>query len=471
MKDIANYNIGLEQIDFQLKDSFGPDLEKVMYDSIAKVTNMEDIYSEVKLTMAKVIKERTGIFITLLPTPGLNAMVMPPNVIGKGTLSDGNFILDEMLASSLIDLDDPDTQELLQSDEVLEFIRNIKDDKIKVDTKKARIKGLYSNNPFPLMIGWGFYDYVWEVRDDEYELKSRVRQFVSVLLHEIGHIFTYIESSHHLTSQSMTMAAEVDKLRKNKDRGTGIVNTIVALKSTTSKEVYKEMLKVMDAGGNETFMSLKLVRLIIKDKLNDPKMQIATLTGRTGIVDPSETVADGFATRFGYGEDLIAITEYLKTIDKKLELSNSVIGAIMVGLLSATVTLSFIVGLFAGLTVISLILFQNLLSYFFPYGTLNYSNTNERNVKIRNALVVAIKEGEITSKNGSDAIETLDRINKLLKREEVLTISGSAKLLYKIFNPSTSKEIANVAMHRLIELMNTNQLFVSNLKLKTRIET
>ena len=152
-------------------------------------------------------------------------------------------------------------------------------DGVTVDLEKAMLNGLPKEYTIFVLVDFNLCI-------TKYGLKSR--ELMGIILHEVGHAFTHIEQSYRTVK---TTSVLLDTMRNEIGKGKSYTETL--------KIMYKKMDGKEDiSDSNATVATLKVMNLYM-DKTSVLDM------GNVHSVTDSEQVADMFATRFGYGGELV----------------------------------------------------------------------------------------------------------------------------------------------------------------------
>jgi len=330
----------------------------------------------------------------------------------------------------------------------------LKNNKIKVYTNKLYIKGL-DNVDFPIYINF-MQAIVHRVTPTE---------LVAILLHEVGHAFTYVEYMFTTTKNTIVLLENFiyEKFTKGKS---DIESLTIALEDSGVKVDNKSAIGVLQALDIFTIKTYKL----------DTKKGILNID--------FERLADQFATKLGMGDSLASgITKLasLGTIDvtdtktEEKTVMNPFINFIKVLILLLTTLFTILVFNIFGILIIGFILGFKFLSFIIGYilniikniiraifvnieQDYNYDDLFKRLRKIRTELVREIRRLDPGDDIGSsvilEQIESLDNTIKLVKeRFSILKKYGDET---GNLNITDNRELIN----EMIELLEDNELHV-----------
>lgn len=259
----------LESIDFQNRE-FGETLEryfaliKEKYKDINEINKSEEIKAIQDFTF-----KRTGIKVKLK--------------VNKG---DGGYTMIPLINSNHIFLDP-----IFRGLEVKEFKQNLlKLKKFKeestIDIKNAKVTGMFSIIESPIVLGMGFF-----------KSNFSPAEITATYLHELGHIFTTYEFIGNTAITNQALACVVKSL--NEAGSAGSEKHVVVLKElgktiSGENDLFEDLVNVTDRA---------VITTVIVDRVNK---ETRSLTGSSNYdLTASESLADVFATRFGYGKELV----------------------------------------------------------------------------------------------------------------------------------------------------------------------
>jgi hypothetical protein len=267
-------NVGLEMIDFQLEDPIGRQLEAIFTDvqndiQRGVITKRQDLYTKgYDKLLSDVLFKRFGLKSRFNFVDGAAAII--PFFANRH-----HIFLDPLFQGR--DLGLADQEKLLKT-----FDKKTGS----VDLKRAKLSGIFS-------------EYEHEVYLDLFGLISYLRmpanEITGILLHEIGHGFTFYEFADRLESTNQILSHLAFELmsKNNPEKRTYIYREL-------SRELMNEEHGLDDLINeeNRTIIGMKLYKVLF----NSIQSQLKNVTyDRTA----AEQMADNFTARFGYGRDVI----------------------------------------------------------------------------------------------------------------------------------------------------------------------
>lgn len=275
----------MESIDFQT-DNFGSQLEAIFYnieDFIQSKRSNSIEYlrllvnnSEFPKILSDTIFKRLGIKVKVKFNTTSSGCIMP------FFINENHVLLKKMWRGEI-------SRSLSDQRKLLKTL-NSKNGTI--DLKNAVVSGIFSEYEHDLWI-----DVVGHLLNE----KSTIPEIVAILLHELGHAFTYYEYANRLEETNQVLASLSDELRgqNNVEKKKVIFKEIsknLGLKENTLDELAEEK--------NQTILGLKL----FKEFVGSVRSQLPN--GKYNET-ASEQLADNFAARFGYGRHLVTALQRL----------------------------------------------------------------------------------------------------------------------------------------------------------------
>jgi len=337
-----------------------------------------------------------------------------------------------------------------------EFIKNIST-KGTVDTKTAKLGGVFSTYQHRLYLNIFRLSTIFNMTAGE---------ITAVMLHELGHGFNSLEYSHRLASTSVVLEDLANHVKGNDGGETSYVyNKLQLLDKSTTKELAEE---IVDDRTNT----------VLNNTILNVLSNVTTSAESNSYLDTtSEQSADLFATRFGYGRQLIIGVDKLETTLKNIPdyiapLSNGFmqflvfynmtvsVFAFFLGFLLAS-SYMFILGII--MSVIASLLNTSLKESVGP--ATNYDDAYNRYKRIRSDVVRELKNSELSKKEIEPILESIYSIDSILK-----TVKSDKVFLHtvnKILSRNEAIYLNNKTKTQLMESLANNELFVKSAEFKT----
>lgn len=315
--------------------------------------------------------------------------------------------------------------------------------KSSVDLKNFKVSGDFSKIEVELFLD---PDLMWS------NLISPA-QISAVILHEVGHMFSYFALSAYTYSINLPMLGTINRLAKTEN--TEEIEMILqewngydtTLTKVTTKELANKKKEV-------------IVTAIVSNQIQDTK---SLMRQRDYEEVNTEHLADKFAVRCGAGGDLAQALDTIMAIygSRQRSLSTLIISEIIVGLLIliftafTVITITTIVfPLMIGIPVV-----MGLIEGASNAGDGTYDTELNRFGRIRDDMVNMLKDKEIDKAVGKrirDDIRRVDMVIKNYKNYKSL-IGMFADMIF----PSKRRLMAQTEFYRELEKLSNNDLFVA----------
>lgn len=432
-------NISVESIDFQMSSSFGKELESV-FQSLIDENISEDEYqtSHHKKNIEAIVFKQTGLKIALRLKTDYDCVFLP-------TLNKNHIFYND-LYKDLFDKQD--------NSKIFEKIKNIKD-KHTVNLKTAKVTGIFSELVNELHVDFFAANKI---------MKYTAGQITAILLHEVGHLFTYFEyiTRQHTTNQ--------------------VLSTV--LKSVINKDSIKEKEFVFEQAGNilgnKKDLLTELVNQddtrVITSVIFKKTIEIAKSELGTESYDYSacEQLADQFVTRFGYGRELIEgldidHTKYWNSPEKSIQAQRQAAWA----QISTTViflTFATLSGIAAAFVAFGFFSFLSVLSFITSSmgagaGSKDYTYDilKTRYLRVREQFIQRLKDKKIDKDEVKLILSSLEQIDAIIKNTHEFR-GPLDKMCDYIFSKDKSAR-ASVELQRDLESLAMNDFFIKSKEL------
>lgn len=428
--------LALEMIEIQ-DASFGKRLEeqissiKTKIDDKVYVTKADVVNAKEVKTLETIVMSRLGLKVNLITTSHIAAAIplyMNKQHVFLNKYTRGNF-----------------------SDK--EQDKFIKDNQHKVgyvDTKNAKISGMFSEYNNKL-----YMNFLSLVKN--YNMSPG--GMTAIMLHELGHPFTAIEYSDRLESNNQILA-NVAKEVLVKDKETDLIFVYNELKKLDPELKKDTSDKIVT--GNRTIAGVKLFKLMFS------KISSQTPTGKYDDTS-SEQMADNFATRFGYGRELITALDILHKTHYDASLFKSI--RVMTTTLTTFLTVMRAVALISvigtslplGIIMVSIFLL-NLRADGDGHREMTYDDVKDRYKRIRNEAVNGLKNSNLAKDESKYLLDSIALTDDMIK-SSVKYRTPIAKLSNVLFS-SNRKAIKDIEEQQLLEDLAHNDLYTASAKLK-----
>jgi hypothetical protein len=285
-------------------------------------------------------------------------------------------------------------------------------------------------------------------------------EITAVILHELGHAFTYYEYSNRLVTTNQILATITTEIQNGKSdplKRAYSFKEVGLILNLTEKEV-NELSNELDT----TILGKKLFKLYIGEiKSLREKLKYDETT--------SEALADNFAVRQGYAKELVT------GLDKLYKFSPEKSDFILTWMLAAEFMIDFILipaGLISILiNSVPLAIFYSawFMIYFLGSGYIGYQDMTydvlkQRYNRIYLGLVGSLKDSNLSKDDVSTIVKSLDEIQEIIDKTSVPeTIKFK---LVNFFLPRGRSIRKDILKQQDLEELAYNPIFVETAKLK-----
>lgn len=432
-------NLSLELIDVQ-KDDFTNECEKILEKIRSLIVIFRDDSHEdlpkLKKQLEQLIHHRFGIKnVIIFNNPNAIAATICLQMPEKHVLS-------KNLKSSVDFLK-------IQND----FLKYAKDKNGYVNLHEAKVYGIFSEYDNYIFLNFNLlYNY----------FKFTSKEIIGVLLHEIGHLFNYLEYSDRIDNVNQVLC-DVSKHIHDVDTKTDLTYVYKELKTINNDISEADVDKLLNS--NRIIMGLKWFDIVS----NAVRMQLDNTPINMTL---NEVLADAFSARFGMGGHLMTAVYKLEHKGvglTKNEMVKVSVFAIMSDLLVTVSTIALV-------TIFSLpgVMCYFLWKLFFSIQTIkqadldnkdprffNYPETKTRYRDIRDQTLVILKDKTLPKDFVKEILTTIDQMDEIIlsvKSEDINIFDRLVKLI-----TFENKELKEEELNKKLAF---NDLFISANKFK-----
>lgn len=378
--------------------------------------------------------KRTGIKIKMIFNAGVLAACMPyyinKNHIFITEIFRGDFTINDQEAK----------------------IKHLDGHKGSVDLKNAKVSGMFSEHTHQLWM---------DVRVLYKYCGCSAREMTAIFLHELGHLFTTFEMMSRVEETNQILANIKAELRKDSKKTLHFQYR--ELQRISNGVLTDAELKDLESTESQTILGVKLFRIYIR-------MIKSQMPRRNYNETSCEQMADDFATRFGYGKELVTGLDNLMQWSPEKnaaeafmqDFSSLIILFIMPALGFFALVAAPVVGVFA------LLVWGALLLASGDDGMdLTYDELYHRYRRIRNTLIASIKTAEEDGVNKEQLklmIANIKTIDEVMSQTKIYR-NWVQKFSNFVF-PWHRKTISDIQMQQTLEEMGNNTLFLRSAELK-----
>ena len=443
-----NRRLSMESIDFQTDKTFPRELDKLTQEiiDITKDTkplnqrNLELVLKDTNKKIDALFKERFGITTTL--QVNLNTLAHTiPFIINK------NHVLLKNGYRGLIKDKEQDS-----------LLKNYHNKKGTIDLKKAKVTGIFSE--YKHLIAYNPVMFV--------QLGASAREISAIILHEIGHGFTFYEFSHRVDELNSTLADLLVRLRHDGEFSSKKYEYIFKDSVRKGQITQSEMDDLVNSNVRVIF-GLKLFKAYVGNVCSQMANNKYNLT-------TSENLADTFVSRLGYHREIITGLDKVYLAYGSPEKSSSgwmyyfgdfslfaYLSWFSIAILSlfTPVTVTILGGLLLGFF-ISLMIMPGEATKDYTYDDLKI-----RFQRVKHQMVEQIKNG-VTDK---DYLEQL--ITDIEEMEEIIDETYIHRSMFSniknLFMSKHRQAKQDIELQQLLEQLTNNGLFVTSASLSLKV--
>lgn len=432
--------VALETIDYQYKDSFPNEVEKLVssiYSDIEKKTYEDTVKlvgkSSAIKSLEKLFMSRLGLNVKFSPYLDIVAPAAIIPFFGdyfRNVNEPDGFVFGMNLKKAIDEFENIHKER----GKMLKAIHNRKGF---VNTKLAKVGGYLSDVRHTLII-------------DFFSLRSHrlsAGEVTAIILHELGHAFNGLEDHNKLET---TNRAILDVLNDIYDKKVEHVDYVFKNKATQ-----KEF--------ENASMSDSKVQMDFCSEVANEYLGVVNTQLMNGKYDETnfENMADSFATRFGRGRDLITgLDKIHRATGQVLPNSKGLYLAIL------TIEALLFAGCFLTVPVLGAVVFAIYMVGFFTAGsdTMTYDFPIERYNRVRNTLINGMKRLDLPKDVLKDLLEQYDVVSDLM--EKGMAMKPSTEVLARLLRPSVRNQAYHIDLQQKIENSLNNHLFVNTARLR-----
>jgi hypothetical protein len=424
----------LESVHFQTDAFFKSLVEELEKLRTTKI-EIKDLFKSNHLdALMACIKSKTNISIVFSNGDVTGPAIYWPRVFGSNVLIDNGF--KDMVNDGLNFDMHKDIKPILKAMDSVKEIGS-------VNLINSTVSGVYSKMEFEMMMPTSLF-----IGPSDFT----VREVASAILHELGHVFTFLEFVSRTVSTNQVLSGLVRTLDKT---ATAEEKKAIFIKASDLLKMSKEEQDALVNAKNKNDMTCIVIKAA-------NELSVSELGSSIYDVNSSEYLADQFATRHGAGRDLITL---LDKFDKNQSWVKPSVGLYIVkGIVFITLAFYGIVitvstmGGFPILLLILLICIQDKNNNI-------YDNPKARFDRMRMQNVERLKDRNISSEEKENIIESNVAIDLISK-----TYSDNLNFIEKIayyLKPSYRNAHKFEMLQKDLEHMASNSLFESAAKLST----
>ena len=331
-------------------------------------------------------------------------------------------------------------------------VRVIKEAKNKtgwVDLEHAKVGGLFSEYLHKM-----WFDVVGHFRLHQ----TTVPGMVAIILHELGHAFTYYEFANRLEETNQVLAHLSDEIRNPTSPSKRIyIFKELAGKFGVKEEEFNDIIEEE----NEAILGVKLFKkyvAFVKSQLPNRKYTETS----------SEQLADNFAARFGYGRQLITALDQFYQFDPERNSSVRRMAPYFEIIKHMLLIGAAVVYTIGGLVIIGVAIAFLYVICFIHGGEededMTYDRLKMRYTRIRQQYIERINKIPMSKEDLRHVVDEVHQMDEIIKQCAVYR-SLFTRLANFVFSKNRAAK-ASVELQYLLEELTHNNLFLKSAELK-----
>ncbi len=428
-------------------------LETIDYQSIVFGKRLEAIFAEIKIDVDRGVSNKE-----LAKSPKIEELVkLVSDTTGITIAPD----LDSWNVAAImimpIAYNNPMIRhDLLHADGLIDYIKKAKykpGETGNIDLKNAKVSGIFSKYKHTLYINFNILYKQCQLSPGE---------LTGIFLHELGHAFTWYEvaaNTEHTNMVLQSICSELFSKKKNKDIG------YIYRELTTTFNMSEKEVDSLINSQNETIMGMKLftaVGFYMRSQVSKSRYWETT----------SEQMADQFATRFGYGRELLTgLDKLMKEVSTGDYRDGTTIFSMLfetvVYLTAIATSAAIMAGFVSGIVVFYFIysVFMSLLmglSTSEAYKDMTYDGIKDRYVRIRNEAIGFLKDATISNEDKATVIESVKIMDNIMQSAKEHKVLASYIFNWTKANRALKEDRE---YQQLLETLANNDLFLKSAEL------
>lgn len=325
-----------------------------------------------------------------------------------------------------------------------------------VDREKAKLSGIFSQYTTKV-----FMNYTELFKGMEFT----TAEVTAILLHELGHAFYIFEYSDRIDSTNQILAKVADHLATEKDNPNQeyVYTELKKLKPDIDQQELEKL-----CSGNRIIAGWRWYKFVVEMDNQHDRHQLRDYTyDRTTF----EMLADNFAARFGYGEELLVALDKLHTSgnDPQKYLGWLVMWQIIVAgyfamsvfAMFAALSSNFVLAAFVGFLIYAQIFAEKEDSREYTYDDLRL-----RYKRVRQQFVEMLKDLQLSKEEVKDVLDNIATADKLIS--ETYEYRNLFAAIGNLFSSDARYAKSSISEQQMLEVMANNDLFIEAAKLRTR---
>lgn len=455
--------ISYEVIAYQKDDGFSAKLDQIFADMGFKNSKQDtpasvtaEDFRKGAIRLSELIQDRTGMYLNVVNSSNGDMLTYPivldvstslfSTMLSESSMKELDKYNYDMSVDEFKSLDRYDKAVYLFARNLKEAVRDKRLQDLVVDLNKARVYNLPKD-----YIGNIFLDFRFM---QNYGLT--VREAAAIFLHEVGHNFTSIETSYRqILNSNIIVDSLIESVKTGKAVTTGIIK---AYEKIYNEKVTKDM----------SFVDVFIHMIDVEKK----RLKLGAELDMNHTID-SERVADLFAARMGYGEELVtALAKFGPVIGNtflyfKHARFSVLFAATTLAIISLVIANILVPMMAPVITTAVFILVAGFWSGEYDDNiTLTYDGYYNRFLKVKLDLIRVIRtDDKIDPKYREKLLNGITTVDNILSKIPKPSESVFLKI-HKLFSNSKQRLFDMKRSEQLMEILQENDLWASSNKIK-----
>lgn len=427
----AKYQASLEAIQYQGSTSMlKHDLTFAMQNLIES-GKPEQAFLD-SLNLNAIVKKHTGLNVEFKLVGEVNAYALPP-------ILDLNSPLLAGFRAHGVGQDDLAPLHMGQN-KVKAFSDSLKGS---IDRANGKVTGVFSKIITTVSIGSGLWT----------EANLSAGEVAAVVLHELGHVFSFFETLTQVATTNMVLSSAVQALSKTTKKEERL-QLVFGVAETMGVKIENPEALAEPTTKPETFASVFL-KSYMEQQLR------ATHDSSRYDLRSAEFLADQFAARYGAGRDLVTgldrMMRYAGGSHRRHFATYMIFEAFKIGV-------TMLGAVFSPFVWIPLVLLYLTLA---PVEDKIYDDPAERLARIKNDLVQSVKDTTLDPKVRTEILDDIETIDKV--REGVKDRRSVANYLWIAMTSKRREQYSQMRVQQELERLVNNDMFVRAAQLKNLV--
>ncbi len=324
-----------------------------------------------------------------------------------------------------------------------------------VDLKNAKLTGMFSVYQHSLYLNFGMF----------VDIGLTPAELTAVTLHEIGHAFTFYEFADRVESTNQVLREIAASMKGKNDKNRKLYLFTELGKATSGNK--DEFVDMVDKLHNPIF-GVELFKRVIKavgSQLPNNKYDETT----------SEQLADNFATKFGYGRELVSVLSKTgSTSPYGLDEATAISIWIMFFQIAVMIMGLFFIGFPMSISLLFVLVVGIITGTAFGFNVyqlgsgkmdMTYDTIRTRYKRIRDQIIEHLKDVTLNKEDMANLVDQISMIDNIMN--DVKDEKGAFTVISDFIFSKNKAASDSIALQKLLEDLAHNDMFLASAKLKT----